>query len=188
MGTMLARGRRFAGVSYQCAMRILICLMAACLACAADSDTPPQPRITFDLTLFDGRQLDSGTMRGKTLVVNFWASWCKPCLEEAPDLRRVWRAYQQQDVVFVGIVFKDDHAAAARTFLRNARVDYPNGQDVDGELASTFQIVGLPNTFIVDREGRLAHRFIGPVKAERLSALLDQTLTRQPRRRQHDRM
>ena len=182
MEKVLARCRRFAGVSYRYVMRILICSMAACLACAADSDTPSQPRVTFDLTLFDGRRVDSGTMRGKTLVVNFWASWCKPCLEEAPDLQRVWRAYQQRDVVFVGIVFKDDHAAAARTFLRDARIDYPNGQDLDGALAAAFQIVGLPNTFIVDREGRLAHRFIGPVKAERLSALLDQALSRWPGR------
>jgi thiol-disulfide isomerase/thioredoxin len=153
-------------------------MVAAFLACTTDSDTlPPQAPIAFDLTLFDGRDLHSGELQGKTVVVNFWASWCGPCLEEAPELQRVWRAYQNKHVVFVGVVFKNDDAVAAQTFLRHAQIDYPNGQDREGQLATAFQIVGLPNTFILNTEGRLVHRFIGPVKAERLSALLDQTLT-----------
>jgi cytochrome c biogenesis protein CcmG/thiol:disulfide interchange protein DsbE len=93
-----------------------------------------------------------------------------------PELQRIWQAYRHQGVAFVGVVLKDDDKNAAQAFLREAGIVYPNGQDDDGRLVADFHVVGLPNTFILSKEGRLVHRFIGPVTAARLSQRLEQAL------------
>lgn len=158
-------------------VRVLLWLPIALVACTTESPTAAHPLMTFTLTLFDGSQRHSADLQGQTLVVNFWASWCQPCREEMPELQRVWQAYRDQGVVFVGVVLKGDDQNAAQAFLREAGIAYPNGQDDEGTLATNFHVVGLPNTFILSQEGRLVHRFIGPVTAARLRQRLEQALT-----------
>ncbi len=146
------------------------------LGCSNALPRTEYPHITFDLRLLNGAQIHSADLQGRTIVVNFWASWCQPCLEEMPELQRVWQAYHEHGVVFLGVVLHNDDIQAVQAFLQAARIAYPHGHDEAGKLAASFQVVGLPNTFIVNKEGRLMQRFIGPVTEARLRMRLQEIL------------
>jgi cytochrome c biogenesis protein CcmG/thiol:disulfide interchange protein DsbE len=111
-------------------------------------------------------------------VINFWASWCLPCRAEAPALQQVWQAYRDKGVVFLGVLLQGDNREEAQTFLRDMGISYPHGQDDDGTLATAFQVSGVPTTFILNTEGRLVQRMIGPITAAYLRRRLEQVVVR----------
>jgi cytochrome c biogenesis protein CcmG/thiol:disulfide interchange protein DsbE len=159
---------------------LVLCLLLGALAlagCSASSTATGQSVQPFQVPLLDGGgAVGSRELGGKVVVVNFFASWCVPCREEAPDLQQSCQQYRDKGVSFLGVDMKDDDAALARQFVRELGIAYPSGQDADGRMAEDFKVVGLPNTFILGKDGRIAHRFIGPVKRERLAELLDTAL------------
>jgi cytochrome c biogenesis protein CcmG/thiol:disulfide interchange protein DsbE len=139
------------------------------------------PRIGGPAPVFSLRRLNgTGTLRleslrGKAVVINFWASWCGPCKSEAPVLEQLWRHYRNKGVVFIGID-SNDAASDARRFLAAHRITYPVVSDRNGIVAANSYGVGdLPVTYFVDRRGRLvATHLLGSVSkytAEFRSAL-----------------
>ncbi len=109
---------------------------------------------SFELPLLDGTGvLTDEDLRGKPVIVNFWASWCIPCREEAPLLEKTWRAYRDEGVVFLGVNIKDAEKDAKR-FVEEFDITYPNVRDLDQRLTQGFGVKGLPETFFVD------HRWI----------------------------
>jgi cytochrome c biogenesis protein CcmG/thiol:disulfide interchange protein DsbE len=127
----------------------------------------PRPANDFTLNLFDGGSVRLSDLRGQVVVINFWASWCPPCRQEAPDLNRVWAELQDEDVVFLGLNVWDDRDNALG-FINEYNVSYSNGVTEEGAVAVDFGVRGIPETFIVNREGLIAAKFIGPVEAEAL--------------------
>jgi thiol-disulfide isomerase/thioredoxin len=118
----------------------------------------------------DGETIDVGAMRGHVVVVNVWASWCAPCIAEAPNLAAVWKDTSPLGVRFVGIDIKDDRSAA-KSFQRVHHVPYPSIFDQPGLLLLALR--GLapqvpPTTLLIDRSGRIAARFPGGVTKEML--------------------
>jgi cytochrome c biogenesis protein CcmG/thiol:disulfide interchange protein DsbE len=114
------------------------------------------------LTLFDGSQVSTADYSGKVIVLNFWASWCKPCESEAAELEQAWRQYQPGgDVIFLGVDYVDTEPEALE-YLRKFDVTYPNGPDLRTKISQTFRIRGVPETYIIDRSGQLSHIQIGP--------------------------
>jgi cytochrome c biogenesis protein CcmG/thiol:disulfide interchange protein DsbE len=104
----------------------------------------------FDLPLLDGSgSLSSQELRGSPVVVNFWASWCIPCREEAPLLERAWREYRDDGVVFLGVNV-NDAKSDARRFVEKFGITYPTVRDVDLLLPKDFGVKGLPETFFID--------------------------------------
>jgi cytochrome c biogenesis protein CcmG/thiol:disulfide interchange protein DsbE len=109
----------------------------------------------FTLTTFDGQTYRLADLKGKTVLLNFWASWCVPCKEEAADLEAAWRHYQPRgDVVFLGVAWTDTDKRSAE-YLSEFDITYPNGPDLGTRMAQAYRITGVPETYIIDRDGNL---------------------------------
>jgi cytochrome c biogenesis protein CcmG/thiol:disulfide interchange protein DsbE len=127
------------------------------------------PAPDFQLTLFDGSFVRLSDYRGKAVVLNFWASWCIPCREEAPLLEAAWRALKDRDVVFLGVNIQDSEEAAT-AFIREFGLSFPNGRDAAAKIAIDYGVYGIPETFFIDRQGRITAKVIGPLGPETLVA------------------
>jgi cytochrome c biogenesis protein CcmG/thiol:disulfide interchange protein DsbE len=130
---------------------------------------------SFTLRPFDGggpwRPEDA---RGEVVLVNFWASWCAPCRDEAPALIEIHRSYGARGLRLVG-VNTWDREADARRFLEEFALPYPNGPDPGG-VAVEFGVRGIPESYLLDGQGRLVRRWIGPLSEEAMSRLVGDLL------------
>lgn len=116
------------------------------------------PGHDFELTLLDGESLRLSDLRGKVVVLNFWASWCPPCRAEMPDFQEIWEEMKEDDVVFLGVAVGDSESPA-RAFAETTGVTYPLGLDETGRISRDYQVTSLPTTFLIDREGNESRRF-----------------------------
>jgi cytochrome c biogenesis protein CcmG, thiol:disulfide interchange protein DsbE len=125
----------------------------------------------FDLSRLDGTgKLSLASLRGKVVVLNFWASWCAPCKSEAPRLEAAWKQYRGDGVVVVG-VDAQDFSGDARKFIRRHELTYPNVHDGPGNVLPKYGVTGFPETYFIGRDGRLVgERVQGEISKEKLVA------------------
>jgi len=125
-----------------------------------------RPAAAFTLSTLDGQPLSLADQRGKVIVVNFWASWCQPaCYDEAPVLERSWRAYRDRGVIVVGVDVQDT-VDAARKFVSDFSLSFPNVRDVGGKVSIDYGVYGVPETFFIDRKGVIRAKHVGAVTDE----------------------
>jgi len=144
------------------------------LALAKASGQPAPP---FTMTRVQGKgSISLADFSGRAVVLNFWASWCAPCRQEAPELQAVWQSYQGRGVQFLGVDHQDSLSAGA-AFQRQFGITYPSVFDPEGKLSAEYGLVGIPSTLIIDGRGRVLYRFLGKIDAPLLSAALDLVLS-----------
>lgn len=133
------------------------------------------PVPSFQLDALDGSPIDLAAQQGNVVVINYFASWCGPCQQEAADLEQTWRDYQGQEVQFYGIAYKDA-ASKAQAFLDRFEVTYPSAIDPGNRTARAYGVTGVPETFVVDGQGNLVHHFLGAITQAQLSQEIDKAL------------
>ena len=117
----------------------------------------------FSLTTYAGDVIHTADLRGKVVLVNFWASWCATCDEEAALLEQAWQVYQTTDpegVIFLGVAYMDTEPAS-RAYLAEYGVTYPNGPDLRGAISKIYQVNSVPETYVLDADGTLRYLKIG---------------------------
>lgn len=137
----------------------------------------------FTLPLFSGYEYEDRTevrlsdFRGRVVVLNFWASWCKPCEQEAAELEEVWRYYQPTGrVMFLGADYVDTEPEA-RAYLKKFNITYPNGPDMGTRISQLFRIRGVPETYFIDPDGVLYYVKVGPfMSADEIKSIIEQKL------------
>lgn len=139
----------------------------------------------FSLTTFDGQTYKLSDLKGKAVVVNFWASWCIPCRDEAPAFQRAWENYRERGLLILGVDYVDTEADAKK-FIAEFRQTYPNGADLGTRISQAFRISGVPETYFIDRNGKLLQgidengrvkaNWIGPIPEDALIARIEELL------------
>ena len=135
----------------------------------------PEPARKFSLELLDGAAVSLADLRGKVVMLDFWASWCAPCRHEAPDLVEVYHGYAGRPVQFIGVDIWDRRKDAI-DHVERFGVTYPNGVDEEGTIAINYGVRGIPEKFLIDKQGVIVRKFVGPVNAETLRSALDELL------------
>ena len=134
------------------------------LAAAAErGDRPAAPAFTLERLDRPGR-LDLASLRGKAVVLNAWASWCNPCKDEAPIFEQTWLQNKDRGVVVVGLNAKD-LSGDARWFMRRYGLTFPVVRDGSGSTIAKYGITGFPETYVLDREGRVVDAIVGAVNS-----------------------
>jgi cytochrome c biogenesis protein CcmG, thiol:disulfide interchange protein DsbE len=130
------------------------------------------------LPALDGGSGSLADWRGKPVVLNFWASWCAPCADEAPALKRAQAQLEKAGGTVLGVTVSDA-TSDSRAFMRKHGIAFPSLRDVEDELGEDYGRTGVPETFVIDREGRIAARRRGPVDEAWLDATLPPVLAEQ---------
>ena len=143
------------------------------IAVEVDAD----PAREFRLELIGGGTLNLSDLRGKVVMVDFWASWCPPCRVEAPVLAKLYQEFQGQPVEFVGVALWDN-VGDAEVFLRQEGQTYPNGFDASGVIAIDYGVRGIPEKYFIDRDGTLAKKLSGPLTEAVLRDTINELLAR----------
>ncbi|HZP94884.1 MAG TPA: TlpA disulfide reductase family protein [Candidatus Limnocylindria bacterium] len=171
----LAHPRFDGGVALRVTVILAMAALVTVLALAFRRDpsdirtgTVGKPAAAFDLELLDGGgRVSLEQLKGKVVVINFWASWCIPCKQENPTLVRVWERYRGSDVMLIGIVYQDSRDAALE-YTRRLGNTWPSGLDDNGRTAFAYGVFGIPETFFIGRDRVIAGRHIGPIDDETL--------------------
>jgi cytochrome c biogenesis protein CcmG/thiol:disulfide interchange protein DsbE len=129
----------------------------------ARGGTPVAPAFSLDRLDRDGT-LSLISLRGKAVVVNFWASWCDPCKKEAPLLEDAWQRHREAGLVVVG-VDSQDFRGDARAFAKRYRMTYPIVHDGPGDVVRAYGVQAFPETFVVNRKGRIVGQIVGQLDA-----------------------
>ena len=146
-------------------------LATALLTVTLSLPTQAEP-VDFTLNDLEGRAVSLSDFRGRWVVVNFWASWCPPCVRELPELATFQRANPNTQVI--GINFEQSSPDEARAFLEPMAINFPNLKISDTPLVPFEPLEGLPTTAIVNPAGEIVERHTGPVTADHLESIIRQ--------------
>ena len=135
-----------------------------------------KPAPSIAMPLYGGGELTDADYAGEPMVINFWASWCGPCRQEAPIFERLSQEYGERGVQFVGVNIQDA-LPDAEAYLSEFAITYPNGRDVSGSISVDYGVIGIPVTFFVSRDGIVQRRWAGVMRETELRPWIDELVT-----------
>jgi cytochrome c biogenesis protein CcmG/thiol:disulfide interchange protein DsbE len=146
-----------------------------------DLNSGPAPAFSVTIWNFDqlamaGQPVSLSSLKGKTIVLNFWASWCIPCQQEAPMFERVWNDYKDQGVVFLGVDAKDPDKDVL-AYIQEYGLTYPHALDQGGRMSKAYRTTGFPETFIIDGNGQIIEHFISSPSEADLRGRIEQAMS-----------
>jgi len=140
------------------------------------SDPTGQMAPEFSGALVDGNgNLALSSLKGKTVVVNFWASWCTTCKAEADVIAKVEKKWRDKGVVFLGVDSHDTNAGA-HTYIQNYGIGFQSVQDPDENIGAQYDVTGLPETFFLDTKGRIVEKYVSAVDEKTLDSLIQKAV------------
>ncbi len=122
----------------------------------ANNDTQPVPAPDFTLKSSSGKNIKLSELRGQVVMVNFWASWCSPCLQEMPMLNQLYKKYQPLGFTLLGVNVEEDSNDAIK-WLKKINIDFPVLYDTENSVSERYSVSIMPTTIIVDRSGNVRH-------------------------------
>jgi len=165
--------RRFAAPAIAIAAIAALIAIEVATSGSSGTDLGPAPQLPSDVLV--GPRVSLADLRGKPAAINFWASWCGPCRQEAPELERLARSLHGR-ARLIGVNYTDS-LGGARHFIREFHLTYPNLRDPDGVVGDRYGLTGLPGTAIVDPHGQLVELLRGPQTAADVRHALDALAT-----------
>ena len=183
-GVLRGAGVALAGVALVVVLALRLAGASHAVASATQHGAPATGSLVghvapdFTLSVWNshpGQTVHLAALRGRPVVVYFWAPWCEPCQQEAPLLQAAWQRYRGRGVSFVGVAF-DAQQAESMQFLQRYGITYPCGPDSGVATAPAYGLVGLPDTVIIDQHGVVRQKFSGPVDAHALDQALQPLL------------
>jgi cytochrome c biogenesis protein CcmG/thiol:disulfide interchange protein DsbE len=170
------RTRLLAGVT--AAVAVIVVLLVTGLGKGSSVTASPlvgRMAPNFTLPQLDGPPVTLSKLQGQVIVINFWASWCTECQAEQVALDQTWQQFQDSGVVMLGVNFEDS-TSAARAYVSTHGVTYPVVEDSGSHAALAYGLRGVPETFVVNRSGRIVNHVIGPVTATVLASEINTML------------
>lgn len=136
-----------------------------------------QPAPDFTLDTLDGNQIRLSGLKGKPVLMNFWASWCVPCREETPDLVKAYNTHHAEGLIVLGVNMTNiDTISDAKSFVAEFQMPYQVLLDNDGKVAGLYHVNGIPTSFFINRQGTITHIQIGKLTAEQIEQYLAEIL------------
>ena len=172
------RGLRFSWGNLVLLLGILAVAGVLALQLARQNATQPTSGRApdFQLKLFDGGEIRLSDLRGRVVLVNFWASWCPPCRDEAPDLQALHEVYGDEGLTVLGVNILESSRQKALDFIDDFALTYPNGEDIGQYIAKLYRVEGPPETFLIDEEGNISRFILGAVRFDDMSASIMELL------------
>lgn len=130
----------------------------------------------FELTTITGEEMRLSDYRGKAVVLNFWATWCPPCRAEMPHMESfsVQQRANDVEVVAVNLTTEDRGLSEIESFIEEFGLSFSIPMDVDGDVGSLYQAFSIPTSYIIDREGRVRHKIVGPMDEEMMNGFIEE--------------
>lgn len=170
------KGLRYGSLAVLAAVALLAIVLALQLTEQNRGRPLSGPAPVFALTLFDGREIALADFRGQVTLLNFWASWCPPCRDEALDLQALYEDYREKGFTIIGVNMLESSPKKALDFIAEFGISYPNGEDREQRVTNLYRVEGPPESFLIDREGNVRQFYIGSIRYDMASKAIEALL------------
>jgi len=159
---------------------LILLLFIIAISCESPESPSTKPQISkpasdFALKDITGNEIKLSSLKGKAVMVNFWATWCHPCREEIPDLQKSYEENKDKGFIILRVNIKENESKVSK-FVKDFKITYPVLLDIDGSVSNEYQVFGVPMSFFIDKNGIIKDTFVGMMTKEdiekRLSAIL----------------
>lgn len=155
---------------------LTITIIFSLLSCASEPPANKAPQ--FVLQTLDGENFDSAQLKNRILVVDFWATWCKPCIQEMPNYNALYRRLKSEKFEMLGVTLASGDAKTVKNFIQNIEIAYPIFMGNDKVAADFGGIVAFPTTFIIDQDWNIVKKYVGggKVKIDEIEIIVEALL------------